>query len=151
MQPVCQSANVSCRYPPSPSHAHEALRTRTQSHANQLPPRARQYTFTDKSRMVSYAEYNNDASAVDFTLDNDEVVVTDEGFLELRLTKDNGGPRVSTTRPIHYGRITARMRTSRWQGVVTAFVSGAGFVGVCARSGRVGGEADENLRAGRSR
>lgn len=75
--------------------------------------------------MVPYSEYNNDASAVDFTLDNDAVAITPEGYLELRLTKDNGGPRVSTTRPVHYGRMTARMKTSKWQGVVTAFVSGS--------------------------
>lgn len=84
-------------------------------------PRAPQYTFTD-SRIVDYSVYNNDASSVDFTLDNDAVSFTSEG-LQLELTKANGGPRILATRLVHYGLIEARMRTGKWQGVITSFIT----------------------------
>ncbi|KAG6901980.1 hypothetical protein C0995_005939 [Termitomyces sp. Mi166 len=33
-----------------------------------------------------------------------------------------GGTRLSSTRYVHYGKITARIKTGRWGGVVTAFI-----------------------------
>jgi len=43
--------------------------------------------------------------------------------LVMTLTQDNGGTRISSTRYLHYGTVTARMKVSRWDGVVTAFIS----------------------------
>lgn len=45
------------------------------------------------------------------------------GELALLLTQENGGTRVSSTRYIHYGTVTARMKSGRWGGVVTAFIT----------------------------
>jgi len=73
--------------------------------------------------MVNYAVYNNDASTIDFTLDSGDVSVTDEGFLQLELTKSNGGPRISLTRPVYYGTVTTKMRTTNSQGVISSFAS----------------------------
>jgi len=39
------------------------------------------------------------------------------------LTESNGGTRLSSTRYVHYGTITARVKTGRWTGVVTAFIT----------------------------
>lgn len=82
-----------------------------------------QYTFSDTSRMVPYSIYNNDADAIDFTLDSGDVSVTAEGFLQLELTKSNGGPRISLTRPVYYGTVTTRIRPTKYQGVISSFVS----------------------------
>jgi beta-glucanase (GH16 family) len=45
------------------------------------------------------------------------------GELALLLTQGNGGTRLSSTRYVHYGTITARLKTGRWAGVVTAFIT----------------------------
>lgn len=45
------------------------------------------------------------------------------GELVLLLTETNGGTRISSTRYVHYGTITARLKTGRWNGVVTAFIT----------------------------
>lgn len=39
------------------------------------------------------------------------------------LTQTNGGTRLSSTRYVHYGKITATLKTGRWGGVVTAFIT----------------------------
>jgi beta-glucanase (GH16 family) len=39
------------------------------------------------------------------------------------LTEANGGTRLSSTRYVHYGTITATLKTGRWGGVVTAFIT----------------------------
>jgi len=39
------------------------------------------------------------------------------------LTQTNGGTRLSSTRFVHYGTITASLKTGRWGGVITAFIT----------------------------
>ncbi|KAL0069267.1 putative glycosidase CRH2 [Marasmius tenuissimus] len=39
------------------------------------------------------------------------------------LTETNGGTRISSTRYVHYGKITATMKTGKWGGVVVAFIT----------------------------
>jgi hypothetical protein len=69
---------------------------------------------------------------------------TSGGELALLLTQDNGGTRVSSTRYVHYGTITATsmlsfyrhrvlrlltcvsVKASKWAGVVTAFITMSG-------------------------
>ena len=85
------------------------------------------------------------ASAYDFTLDNGAIYNLNSsigmapravsynccidphppcpGELALLLTQTNGGTRISTTRYMQYGSVTARMKTSKWAGVVTAFIT----------------------------
>ncbi|KAG8692668.1 hypothetical protein FRC09_011048, partial [Ceratobasidium sp. 395] len=38
-------------------------------------------------------------------------------------TESNGGTRLSSTRYVHYGTISAMIRTGKWAGVVTAFIT----------------------------
>jgi beta-glucanase (GH16 family) len=84
------------------------------------------YTFADNSRILSNATlYNGNASAYDWTLDKGTIMNTNSsgGELGLLLTQDNGGSRISSTKYIHYGTITTTMKTGRWAGVVTAFIT----------------------------
>jgi len=48
---------------------------------------------------------------------------TNGGELALLLTQANGGTRLSSTRYVHYGTITATLKTGRWNGVITAFIT----------------------------
>jgi len=45
------------------------------------------------------------------------------GELAMILTENNGGTRLSSTRYVHYGTISAILKTGRWGGVVTAFIT----------------------------
>ncbi|TCD63486.1 hypothetical protein EIP91_005345 [Steccherinum ochraceum] len=85
-----------------------------------------QHTFPDLSRVLSNATYfGGNASAYDWTVDKGNVINTNSsgGELGLILTEANGGTRLSSTRYVHYGKITARIKTGRWGGVVTAFIT----------------------------
>ncbi|KAJ7599047.1 glycoside hydrolase family 16 protein [Mycena floridula] len=83
------------------------------------------HTFPDNSRILLNASttWNGDASAYDWTLDQGDIFNSGQSELIMTLSEANGGTRLSSTRFIHYGTITARMRTSRWAGVVTAFIT----------------------------
>jgi len=84
------------------------------------------YKFPDLSRVLSNATYfGGNASAYDWTVDKGSVINTNSsgGELALLLTETNGGTRISSTRYIHYGKVSARVKTGRWGGVVTAFIT----------------------------
>ncbi|KAH8084334.1 glycoside hydrolase family 16 protein [Cristinia sonorae] len=84
------------------------------------------HTFPDLSRVLSNATYfGGNASAYDWVVDKGNIMNTNTsgGELALLLTQDNGGTRISSTRYIHYGKISARIKTGRWGGVVTAFIT----------------------------
>ncbi|PFH50607.1 glycoside hydrolase family 16 protein [Amanita thiersii Skay4041] len=68
------------------------------------------------------ASFNGNAAEYDWVLDKGDIINTG-GELVLLLTQENGGTRLSSTRYIHYGTITARLKTGRWGGVVTAFIT----------------------------
>lgn len=46
-----------------------------------------------------------------------------EGELALLLTQTNGGTKIASTRYLHYGTVTTTLKTGRWAGVVTAFIT----------------------------
>lgn len=84
------------------------------------------HTFPDLSRILMNATYyDGNATEYDWTLDKGNIINTNTsgGELALLLTESNGGTRLSSTRYVHYGTITARLKTGRWGGVVTAFIS----------------------------
>jgi len=84
------------------------------------------YTFADLSRVLSNSTfYTGNATKYDWTVDQGQVINTNSsgGELALTLTQQNGGTRVSSTRYIHYGTVTTRLKTGRWAGVVTAFIT----------------------------
>ncbi|KDQ16709.1 glycoside hydrolase family 16 protein [Botryobasidium botryosum FD-172 SS1] len=84
------------------------------------------HTFADNSRILSNStQYNGNATGYDWVVDKGQVINTNQngGELALLLTQTNGGTRISSTRYVHYGNITARMKTSKWAGVVSAFIT----------------------------
>ncbi|KAJ6557946.1 glycoside hydrolase family 16 protein [Mycena capillaripes] len=84
------------------------------------------HTFTDNSRILSNASFfDGNASAYDFIVESGNIMNTNTsgGELAMLLTQDNGGTRLSSTRYLHYGTVTARMKTGRWAGIVTAFIT----------------------------
>ncbi|KAF9788093.1 glycoside hydrolase family 16 protein [Thelephora terrestris] len=85
-----------------------------------------QYVFTDNSRILSnVTHFDGNATEWDWTLDKGNMLNTNTsgGELALLLTQTNGGSRISSTRYLHYGTVTARIKTGRWGGVVTAFIT----------------------------
>ena len=58
--------------------------------------------------------YDGNATEYDWTLDKGNIINTNSsgGELALLLTETNGGTRLSSTRYLHYGTVTARS-TSR--------------------------------------
>ncbi|KAH9975320.1 glycoside hydrolase family 16 protein [Lactifluus volemus] len=88
------------------------------------------YNFINNSRIHANASlYNGNATAYDWVLNRGNIFNTNSsgGELALILTKDNGGTRISSTHYVHYGKITATMKTGRWDGVVTAFITMSGI------------------------
>ncbi|THH32631.1 hypothetical protein EUX98_g1560 [Antrodiella citrinella] len=84
------------------------------------------FTFPDLSRVLSNGTYfGGNVSAYDWTVDKGNVINTNSsgGELAMLLTETNGGTLMSSTRYVHYGQITARVKTGRWAGVVTAFIT----------------------------
>ncbi|KAI0300140.1 glycoside hydrolase family 16 protein, partial [Multifurca ochricompacta] len=84
------------------------------------------YTFTSNSRIHSNVSlFDGNATAYDWVLNKGDIFNTNSsgGELALVLTQNNGGTRISSTRYVHYGKITATMKTGRWNGVVTAFIT----------------------------
>lgn len=66
------------------------------------------YTFTDLSRIqTNSSAYNGDATAYDWVLDGGNVTSTN-GSVGMILTETNGGTKLSSTRYVHYGNLTAR-------------------------------------------
>ncbi|KAI0251080.1 concanavalin A-like lectin/glucanase domain-containing protein [Lactifluus subvellereus] len=88
------------------------------------------YSFTNNSRICSNASlFNGNATAYDWVVNQGTIFNTNSsgGELALVLTQNNGGTRISSTRYVHYGKITATMKTGRWSGVVTAFITMSGI------------------------
>jgi len=69
--------------------------------------------------------YDGNATSHDFILEKGNIFNTNQngGELVLTLTQANGGSRLSSTRYVHYGTISAMIRTGKWAGVVTAFIT----------------------------
>ncbi|KAJ3930494.1 MAG: glycoside hydrolase family 16 protein [Lentinula lateritia] len=84
------------------------------------------HSFADNSRILTNASYfDGNASEYDWVVDKGSIINTNSsgGELGLILTETNGGTRLSSTRFMHYGTITAKLKTGRWAGVVTAFIT----------------------------
>ncbi|KAF6764108.1 glycoside hydrolase family 16 protein [Ephemerocybe angulata] len=85
-----------------------------------------EYVFTDNSRILSNSTFfEGNATQYDWVLENGNIFNTNKtgGELAMTLTEKNGGTKLSSTRYVHYGTITAKLKTGRWKGVVTAFIT----------------------------
>ncbi|KAJ7220184.1 concanavalin A-like lectin/glucanase domain-containing protein [Mycena pura] len=81
------------------------------------------YTFKNESRILTNSSlYDGDATKYDWTLDGGQISV-ENGELSMLLTETNAGVRLSSTRFVHYGTITATLKTGRWNGVVAGFIT----------------------------
>jgi len=84
------------------------------------------HTFADNSRILpNSTDFDGNATKYDWVVDKGNIINTNSsgGALGMILTENNGGTRLSSTRYVHYGTITARVKTGRWAGVVTAFIT----------------------------
>lgn len=74
---------------------------------------------------MNASHYDGNATAFDWVLDKGDIMNTNSsgGELGMLLTETNGGTRLSSTRYVHYGTISARIKTGHWGGVVTAFIT----------------------------
>jgi len=81
------------------------------------------YKFTDESRILTNSTLNTgDANKYDWVVDGGDISVAN-GELSMLLTETNNGVRLSSTRFVHYGTITATLKTGRWNGVVAGFIT----------------------------
>ena len=64
---------------------------------------------------MNATHYEGNATGFDWVLDKGEISIsngTSGGELALLLTQTNGGTRISSTRYVHYGKITTRRESS---------------------------------------
>ncbi|KAG8899365.1 hypothetical protein FRC01_010570, partial [Tulasnella sp. 417] len=81
-------------------------------------------TFNTLDRVLTnYTMYEGNATTHDWVVDSGKVFISSKNELVLTLTKDNNGTRISSTRYVHYGTITATLKTARSAGVVNAFIT----------------------------
>jgi beta-glucanase (GH16 family) len=80
------------------------------------------YTFPDLSSLIAADKYDGNSSSHAWTIDQGTPQVTNNE-IALILTETNNGTRISSTKYVHYGTITATAKASKWSGVVTAFIT----------------------------
>lgn len=83
-------------------------------------------TFADLARVQPNASlWDGNATAFDFVVNEGAVLLADagEGAAMLTLTEGGAGTKMSSTRYVHYGRISATLKTAASVGVVTAFIT----------------------------
>lgn len=83
-----------------------------------------QYTFGRKgnARLAKKANYKKvDPLNIDFIIDTGELKNTPDGVI-LTLKKDKIGAKITSTRALHYGKVTFEIQTAWSGGVVTAAV-----------------------------
>jgi len=79
------------------------------------------YKLTSLSDFASYTDYLGDASKTNWVYEGSPAVYQDNSIL-LTMPVGSAGTLVSSSHYVWYGKISATMRTSAGQGVVTAFI-----------------------------
>ncbi|KAJ7593282.1 concanavalin A-like lectin/glucanase domain-containing protein [Mycena floridula] len=81
------------------------------------------YNFQDTSRiLMDSTQFDGSPDTYDWVVDGGNVEVKNDELVMI-LTETNAGTRLSSTRFIHYGTVTATMKTGRWDGVVVGFIT----------------------------
>ncbi|KAJ7574445.1 concanavalin A-like lectin/glucanase domain-containing protein [Mycena floridula] len=81
------------------------------------------YAFKDTSKiLVDTSKYDGNPEAYDWIVDGGNFEIKDDNLVMI-MTKENAGARLSSTRFIHYGTITATMKSGQWNGVVVGFIT----------------------------
>lgn len=73
--------------------------------------------------LANATSYDGNATLHDFVVDSGTAFISSNQELVLTLTQNNNGTRISSTRYVHYGSITATLKTARSAGVVNAFIT----------------------------
>jgi beta-glucanase (GH16 family) len=77
-----------------------------------------QFTTTDK--IISNSKYLGDANKYDFVVNND--IVSYDNSVLLTMANGSTGTVLTSTRAVWYGKVSATLKTSRTQGVVSSFI-----------------------------
>lgn len=78
------------------------------------------YTFATRNRIAQNTMYLGDANSYDFVANND--ILNYNGNLLLTMANGSTGTVLTSTRAIWYGKVSATLKTSRTQGVVSSFI-----------------------------
>lgn len=83
------------------------------------------HTFNNLDSVVSNTEYLGDASKADFVANNQ--VLNYDGNVLLTMANGSTGTVLTSTRAVWYGKISATLKTSRTQGVVSSMILMSGI------------------------
>lgn len=78
------------------------------------------YTFNNMDGITSNTKYLGDASKTDWVLSGAAVIYNDNVLLTM--AADTAGTVLATSTYMWYGNVKAKFKTSRGQGVITAFI-----------------------------
>lgn len=78
------------------------------------------YGFNNMDRITSNTKYLGDSSKTDWVADGDPVIFNDNVLLTM--APDTVGTLLASSTYMWYGNVKATFKTSRTQGVVTAFI-----------------------------
>ena len=112
--PVCQSTNDTF-----------SNTSKIQMNATQWDGDASKYGTSSQEPLVRERRLVSEFHWSDWVLEQGQLVSTntsDPGIV-LTLTETNQGTRLSSTRFVHYGTITARLKAGKWGGVVLGFIT----------------------------
>ncbi|KAI9847735.1 MAG: hypothetical protein M1837_001983 [Sclerophora amabilis] len=79
------------------------------------------YKFDSLDGIADKTKYLGDASKADFVADGNPSMLGEDAVL-LTLQEDTTGTLLASTAYVWYGKVSARLKTSRGRGVVTAFI-----------------------------
>jgi beta-glucanase (GH16 family) len=82
--------------------------------------KSQKYTWSDTKRVTSKTKYLGDSSKTDWVMDG--LAVEYDNTLLLTMAPGTVGTVLATSTYMWYGNVKARFKTSRSQGVVTAFI-----------------------------
>lgn len=82
--------------------------------------KSKKYTFENMKNIQKNTEYLGDSEKYDWVSQGEPAV--SDGILWLTMGPETVGTVMSTTHEVFYGKVKAKMRTSRGAGVVTAFI-----------------------------
>ncbi|KAF5092886.1 hypothetical protein D0Z03_002648 [Geotrichum reessii] len=78
------------------------------------------HPFTSTNKIISNTKYLGDADQYDFVVNND--ILSFDNSILLTMANGSTGTVLTSTRAIWYGKVSATLKTSRTQGVVSSFI-----------------------------
>ncbi|OAX78698.1 hypothetical protein ACJ72_06994 [Emergomyces africanus] len=82
--------------------------------------KSKTYKFDDLDGVVSRERYLGDASKADWV--SSGKTLSSNGDLVMTMPRDSGGTLIANNHYMWYGKVSAKMKTSRGAGVITAFI-----------------------------